>query len=176
MSTSEKVYQLSNNTQPHTMRQINSAGSKENTIHLYFIADSWFSFRLLNDFSIYIAELTPMQNSFKHSTVLGVGDWWSIQAPLTPCRPYSLGTFLFRVFRAFLVIVNFVWVRGHVEPGTGGQDGVETITHQLVNIAGEPQVLQVLSLKDTAALTKALAAQGGADVKAEEPQTITSDQ
>ncbi|XP_046661071.1 LOW QUALITY PROTEIN: DNA-binding protein P3A2-like [Homalodisca vitripennis] len=63
-----------------------------------------------------------------------------------------------------------------VEPGTGGQDGVETITHQLVNIAGEPQVLQVLSLKDTAALTKALAAQGGADVKAEEPQTITSDQ
>uniref|UniRef100_A0A1B6FHF5 Nuclear respiratory factor 1 NLS/DNA-binding dimerisation domain-containing protein n=1 Tax=Cuerna arida TaxID=1464854 RepID=A0A1B6FHF5_9HEMI len=63
-----------------------------------------------------------------------------------------------------------------VEPGTGGQDGVETITHQLVNIAGEPQVLQVLSLKDTAALTKALAAQSGVDVKAEEPQTITSDQ
>ncbi|XP_054277991.1 DNA-binding protein P3A2-like isoform X2 [Macrosteles quadrilineatus] len=34
-----------------------------------------------------------------------------------------------------------------VEPGSEGE-GVETITHQLVNIAGEPQMLQVLSLKE----------------------------
>jgi hypothetical protein len=56
-----------------------------------------------------------------------------------------------------------------VEPGTGG-------TQQLVNISGEPQMLQVLSLKETAALSKVLAAQGGADVKPEEAPTITGDQ
>lgn len=69
-----------------------------------------------------------------------------------------------------------------VEPGsTGGE--VETIaTHQLVAMGagagGEPQVLQVLSLKDTAALTKALAQQSSAateSVKVEEAATITGD-
>lgn len=74
-----------------------------------------------------------------------------------------------------------------VEPGSTGTGGeVETIaTHQLVAMGagagGEPQVLQVLSLKDTAALTKALAQQNSAanavteSVKVEEAATITGD-
>lgn len=73
-----------------------------------------------------------------------------------------------------------------VEPGSTGAGGeVETIaTHQLVAMGsgagGEPQVLQVLSLKDTAALTKALAQQSANSVvnefvKVEEAATITGD-
>lgn len=72
-----------------------------------------------------------------------------------------------------------------VEPGSAGSGGeVEAIaTHQLVmggGAGGEPQVLQVLSLKDTAALTKALAAQqnsqaANSEVKVEEAATITGD-
>lgn len=62
-----------------------------------------------------------------------------------------------------------------VEPGTGEQDGVETITHQLVNIAGEPQMLQVLSLKDSAALTKAMNQQAGHEGKVSDTVTITGD-
>ncbi|XP_054279315.1 DNA-binding protein Ewg-like isoform X3 [Macrosteles quadrilineatus] len=55
-----------------------------------------------------------------------------------------------------------------VEPGTGG-------TQQLVNIGGEPQMLQVLSLKESAALSKVLAQSGG-NIKPEEAPTITGDQ
>uniref|UniRef100_A0A1B6D9S5 Nuclear respiratory factor 1 NLS/DNA-binding dimerisation domain-containing protein n=1 Tax=Clastoptera arizonana TaxID=38151 RepID=A0A1B6D9S5_9HEMI len=67
-----------------------------------------------------------------------------------------------------------------IEPGSGSGSGdVETIaTHQLVTMGGaggEPQVLQVLSLKDTAALTKALSQQQIAEVKSEENATITGD-
>lgn len=54
-----------------------------------------------------------------------------------------------------------------VEPGTGGT--------QLVNIGGEPQMLQVLSLKDSAALSKVMV-QGGSGIKPEEAPTITGDQ
>ena len=46
-----------------------------------------------------------------------------------------------------------------VEPGTGQGNDVETLTtHQIVTMSNgsEPQVLQVLSLKDAAALSKAL--------------------
>ncbi|KAG8329986.1 GTPase regulator Nrf1 [Homalodisca vitripennis] len=57
-----------------------------------------------------------------------------------------------------------------VEPTSGEQDGVETITHQLVNIAGEPQMLQVLSLKDSAALSKAIVTSDNKD-----SPTITGD-
>nr|BAN21110.1 DNA-binding protein Ewg, putative [Riptortus pedestris] len=52
-----------------------------------------------------------------------------------------------------------------VEPGTGQNSDVETLavgaTHQIVmsSNGSEPQVLQVLSIKDAAALTKALAQQ-----------------
>lgn len=63
-----------------------------------------------------------------------------------------------------------------VEPGGGDQDEVETITHQIVNIAGEPQMLQVLSLKDSPALSKVIGApQSGMDVKPQEAPTITGD-
>ncbi|XP_039276523.1 DNA-binding protein Ewg isoform X6 [Nilaparvata lugens] len=88
-----------------------------------------------------------------------------------------------------------------VEPGSGGGGGgngggqggeVETITtHQLVAMGGgaggEPQVLQVLSLKDVPGLSKALAAAAAQQqvvtaaaaqehVKIEDAQTITGDQ
>lgn len=66
------------------------------------------------------------------------------------------------------------------EPGGETSEGeVETIvgtTHQIVTMStngNEPQVLQVLSLKDAAALTKALSAQQDAEIKPEE--TITGD-
>lgn len=63
-----------------------------------------------------------------------------------------------------------------MEPGSGEQD-VETITHQIVNIGGEPQMLQVLSLKDSPALSKVIAAQqAGSDGKSQaDPPTITGD-
>lgn len=69
---------------------------------------------------------------------------------------------------------NTEWVL-QVEPGSGRGEGVEGITHQLVNIGGEPQMLQVLSIKDSAALTKALAQHNNSSIKIEEPPTITSD-
>lgn len=74
-----------------------------------------------------------------------------------------------------------------IEPGTGnssnGNNEVETITvtpHQLVtmNNNGEPQVLQVLSLKDATALSKALSTgvvTSTHDTSNDESQTITSD-
>lgn len=69
---------------------------------------------------------------------------------------------------------NTEWVL-QVEPGSGRGEAVEGITHQLVNIGGEPQMLQVLSIKDSAALTKALAQHNSSSIKIEEAPTITSD-
>lgn len=58
-------------------------------------------------------------------------------------------------------------------PQVENGDGMETITvspgmHQMM-IQGEPQVLQVLSLKDAAMLTKAM----GVEVKDEEEKMYT---
>ncbi|XP_075216721.1 DNA-binding protein Ewg isoform X2 [Lycorma delicatula] len=70
-----------------------------------------------------------------------------------------------------------------VEPGSGGEVEAITVgtTHQLVamgsSASGEPQVLQVLSLKDATALTKALSvSSSGNEVKSEDAPTITADQ
>lgn len=78
-----------------------------------------------------------------------------------------------------------------IEPGTGNLDGsslnggdgseVETITvapHQVIMAGsnGEQQVLQVISIKDANTLKALAGVSVSAEIKTDEPQTITGDQ
>lgn len=65
-----------------------------------------------------------------------------------------------------------------VEPGNG-ETGIETVTIQghpmtVLNAAGEHQVLQVISLKDSNVLTKAIQAEVVKDEDSQQPQTVSS--
>lgn len=75
----------------------------------------------------------------------------------------------FKYFNFILKVVTPMVHVPKVEPGSGQGNDVETLaTHQIVmsTNGSEPQVLQVLSLKDAAALTKALSQPS--DMKTEE--------
>lgn len=65
-----------------------------------------------------------------------------------------------------------------VEPGNG-ETSIETVQIQshpmtMINAAGEPQVLQVISLKDANVLTKAMQTETVKDEDSQQQQTVSS--